>query len=380
MDFALTSEQTFIQETLRKFMERECPREKAHALDEENAFPRDLLPKIVEIGLCGLNVPEPLGGMGQDLIGTVVGMEEIASISPQLAALLAAVCLCGGQGLSRFGSTAQQQLLLPRIAKGELKVSFALEADLDGEPAGVRAQRKEDIYSLTGQVPHVAFACPGGADYLIAQTHSADGHEGVSLFLVPLGSPGLRVQATPAVGMRGIGLGEVRFDQVRLSPEAVLGGPGKFEQSRVEADYLDALDHLSGAALGLGIAQGAYAYTLNYARERSQFGQTLLEFEAVEHMLVDQAVQLQSARWLLYHACWLADQGKAFGLEAAMARLQAGALARQAGLQSIQVLGGYGYMAEYDSQRSMRDSLALFPGGESTELLKSRIGRQLHSL
>jgi alkylation response protein AidB-like acyl-CoA dehydrogenase len=180
------------------------------------------------------------------------------------------------------------------------------------------------------------------------------------------------------VGLRGTGLGELVFEQVQLSPEQVLGEAQQIGQGKAQAEYLTALNQISGAAIGLGIAQSAYLYSLNYARERSQFGQTLLQFEAVDHMLVDMAVGIKSTHWLLYHACWLADQGKPFALEAAMTRLQAGNLARQAGLQSVHILGGYGYMAEYDAQRSMRDALVLFPGSESAEILKTKIGKQLH--
>jgi alkylation response protein AidB-like acyl-CoA dehydrogenase len=224
------------------------------------------------------------------------------------------------------------------------------------------------------------FTNPGGVDVLLARADSTDEPGSVSLFLVPRDAPGLSVQATPGVGMRGSGLGQVVLDGVLLGPQQILGGAQCFGQAQAGLVYLAALDQLHGAALGLGIAQGAYAYALNYARERSQFGQTLLQFEAVEHMLVEQAVSLQSVRWLLYHACWLADLGKPFALEAAMARLQAGNLARQAGLQCVHILGGYGYMAEYDAQRSMRDALLILPGGESTEVLKTKIGKQLHSL
>jgi alkylation response protein AidB-like acyl-CoA dehydrogenase len=258
-----------------------------------------------------------------------------------------------------------------------MKFSFALEGELSRDVVQVISSGESHI--LTGHIPYVPFTDPGGVNYLLAQARTDIEPHDVSLFIVPLGAPGVHIQATPTLGMHGIGLGEIIFDQVQLSSEQVLGGPQCIGQGKAQAEYLVALDQISGAAIGLGIAQGAYAYILNYARERSQFGQTLIQFEAVEHMLVDQAINLQSTRWLLYHACWLADQDKSFSVEAAMARLQAGNVARQAGLQSVHILGGYGYMAEYDSQRLMRDALALFPGSESSELIKNKIGKQLHN-
>ncbi|HEY9151936.1 MAG TPA: acyl-CoA dehydrogenase family protein [Anaerolineales bacterium] len=378
MDFALSTDQVFIKDTLHRFLQRECPREKAHELDEQGTFPGELLARIAEIGFCGLNVPEAFDGSGQDLVGTAIGIEEIAAASPVLAMLFASVSLCGGRVISRFGSPAQQQEYLPQISRGKLKFSFGFEDELARD--GMQVSLNGESYILSGRASCVPFTNPALADYLFVQARNHEDQNNISLFIVPLDVSGLQIQAMPTVGMRGIGFGEIIFDQVQLNAEQVLGGPQCFGQATNQLEYLAALDQICGAAIGLGVAQGAYEYALDYARERSQFGQTLLQFEAVENMLVDEAVNLQSTRWLLYHACWLADQDKSFALEAAMARLQAGNLARQAGLQSVHILGGYGYMAEYDAQRSMRDALAIFPGGESSELLKTKIGKQLHSL
>ena len=378
MDFSLTSDQVFIRDTLRKLMQRECPRETVHALDEQGTFPKELLAKIAEIGFCGLNTPEEFGGFGLDLLGTVIAIEEIAVVSPALAALFATTSLFGGRVISQFGSPAQQQELLPQIAKGALKFSPAMPAEFALN--NIQVTSRSELHSLNGQADNVLFANLGGADYLLVQAASAEQTGNISLFLVPLDAPGLQIQVIPTLGMRGTGLGNVSFDQVQVSQDQVLGGQQFFGNGKAQSISLVALDQICGAAIGLGISQGAYAYALNYARERSQFGKVLLQFEAVEHMLVDLVINIQSARWQLFHACWLADQGKPFAMEAAVARMQAGSLARQAGLQCVHILGGYGYMAEYDAQRSMRDGLVLFQGSESVELLKTSIGKQIHSL
>ena len=376
MDFTLTADQVFIRDTLRKFMQRDCPREKAHELDEEKAgiFPKidTLLAKIAEIGFCGLNTPESFDGGGDDLLGTVVAIEEIAASAPVLAIWFASVCVNGGRVLSHFGSQRQQHELLPLVVQGDLKFSFAASAVSASGQESLQVEPLNGGYSLNGSTPQVLLTDPGGADYFLVQT------AGGMIFLIPRQTTGLSVKSTPSVGLRGAGLGEVLFAQVQVSSEQILGGAEQSNLDQVET--LTALDQISGAAIGLGIAAGAYQYTLQYARERSQFGQTLLQFEAIEHMLVDWAVSLQSARWLLYHACWLADQNKPFAVEAGMARLQTGSLARQAGLQSVHILGGYGYMAEYDAQRAMRDALVIFPGGLSPDLLKTRIGKKLYNL
>ncbi len=393
MDFTLTADQLFIRDTLRRFIQKECRRETVHALDEQfasgsaegAAHYAAWLAKLAEIGLCGLTVPEAFGG-GGDLQGAVLAIEELAAAAPVLALAYASISLNAGWALARFGSPAQQQELLPRAALGELKISLALQPDpfprgsIGAAGPGVRADWHSGGAALDGRAPYVLFAGAGGAHYLLVEAHSNGSPAGPTLFLAPADAPGLRFQAALAVGLRGAMPGEAVFEQVSLSAGQVLGGPQMAEQGAGQLESLAALDQLCGAALGLGMAQGAYLYTLQYARERSQFGQVLLTFEAVEHMLVEQAVQLQALRWLVYHAAWLADQGKPFGLEAAMARLQAGSLARQAGLQSVHILGGYGYMAEYDAQRAMRDALVIFPGGGAPDSLKTRIGNQLYSL
>lgn len=378
MDFSLSADQAYIQTTLRKLIQRECPRETAHELDEEGGFPASVLAKIAELGLCGLNTPEAFGGSGRDLVGTAMALEEIATASPALAMLFASVSIYGGCALAQFGSPAQQMAHLPQCAGAGPGFGLALADDL--ARGGARVTSNVNTLSLSGRAAGVPFASPARIGYLLAEARDDNDPNSVSIFIVPLDTPGLRVEATPTIGMRGLGLGEVFFDKVALEPEQVLGGPEYLGRGAKQRAYLAALDQLCGAAIGLGLTQGAQAYALGYARERSQFGQTLLQFEAVEHMLVDLAVEAQSARWLLYHACWLADQDKPFLAEAAMARLRLGSLARQAGLQSVRILGGYGYMAEYDAQRSMRDGLVLIPGGESAEVLKTRIGQLLHNL
>jgi alkylation response protein AidB-like acyl-CoA dehydrogenase len=376
MDFTLSAEQEAIKETVRRFMQRECPRENAHALDEQGAFPAELLLRIAGLGFCGLNVPETYDGGGLDMLGTAIVIEEIAALSPALAELYASVSLTGGWVLTRFGSLFQQREYLPQVAQGALKFTLACGDEL--AEGGLRADPSSEGFLLSGWAPFVSLA--QRADYMIVPARSGAEPNHLTLFLVPAHQPGVQLQPVQTVGERGLEAAQVSFEAVRLAPEQVLGGAEQAGKGQAQLETLTALERLAGAAIGLGLAQSAYIYSLNYARERSQFGQPILEFEAVEHMLVDLAAGVQSTRWLLYHACWLADQGKPFSLEATFARLQAGSLARQAGLHSVQLLGGYGYMAEYDAQRYLRDSLVLFSGSASSQLLKNSIGRYLHSL
>ncbi len=382
MDFSLTEEQVLIRSTLRKFIQRECGRETLHALDEDGRFPANLLGRLAEMGLCGFNTPEALQGSGPDLTGTLLVLEEIAAVSPGLAALYSCTSLFGGHMLARFAGPAHQQNLLPQIVQGQTLLVPAFSEDIAFTQNRVRAISQAGELVLSGRINNVLFACFPGIHYLIVPAEQLlapqDKSPDITIFLVRTDTPGLSLQPVPGVGLRGCGLGDVLLENVHLRADQILGGLPAIGQPQLQE--LQALQHICAAGLGLGLAQGAYSYALNYARERSQFGKSLLQFEAVENMLVDLAVGIQSARWLAYQACWLADQGKPFGLQAGMARLQAGSLARQAGLQCVHILGGYGYMAEYDAQRTMRDALVLFPGAEASDSLKTKIGRQLHSL
>lgn len=365
MDFSLTAEQQFLRETTRKFMARECPRDKAHALDAQGTFAAELLAKIADLGFCGLNAPEAFGGSGQDLLGAALVVEEIAALSPTLAGLFASATFCGGQVISRLGSPAQQAALLPEIAAGALVVGFAPDA------AGVTADGHAGAFRLNGRTPPLPYA--QRAHVLLIHARSGADPDQSHLFLIPLNTPGVRLLPQEMVGSRGNGAAGVLFEEAALGSDDLLGGAEQMGRGAEQATYATAVAHLAAAAVGLGLAQGAFDYTRAYAAERQQFGQPIGQFPAIRDMLVDLAVDLHACRWLLYHACWLADHDKAFAGEAAIACLQTVALARQAGLQSVHILGGYGYMAEYDAQRSLRDALTPLAGGEASALMKQTI-------
>lgn len=370
MDFSLTAEQQFLRETTRKFMARECPRDRAHALDAQGTFAAELLAKIADLGFCGLNTPEAFGGSGQDLLlGAALVVEEIAALSPTLAGLFASATFCGGQVISRLGSPAQQAALLPEIAAGALVVSFAPDA------AGVTADGHAGAFRLNGRTPPLPYA--QRAHSLLIHAHSGADPDQSHLFLIPLNTPGVRLLPQEMVGSRGSGAAGVLFEEAALGSDDLLGGAAQLGRGAEQATYATAVAHLASAAVGLGLAQGAFDYTRAYAAERQQFGQPIGLFPAIRDMLVDLAVDLHACRWLLYHACWLADHDKVFAGEAAMACLQTVALARQAGLQSVHILGGYGYMAEYDAQRYLRDALTPLAGGEASALMKQTIGQHM---
>ena len=368
MDFQFTDEQRAIQETIRDFMAKECPREVARDLDARQVFPSELLDKIAALGFCGLNTPEEFGGGGENLLGSIIALEEMATICPTLASAFASVVLRGGCALSKLGSADQKKNFLPKLAQGKTRFTFAI-----GEPSEcIEAIASQDDFVLNGERRFVPLS--DQTDYILTRAQSK---QGTSFFIMNAKAAGLRAKRIDQVGFRGAHLCQVFFGSVRVARADILGGEAFLNRGAEQMRTLSELQKIETAALCLGIAQGAYDYAANYARERVQFGKPLAEFEAIQHMLVDIAIDLRASRLLLYQAGALADQGAPCALDASIAHLHAVESARQAALQCLHILGGYGYMMEYDAQRYVRDALALLEGCESTAILKNSIGALL---
>jgi len=379
--FGLTEEQQLIRDTVREFMAGECPREKARELDEQGAFPGELLQKVAGLGFCSLTVPQEFDGAGPNLLGAAIVVEEIARTCPTLAAAFASTTFRGGQVLSSLGSSAQKKDLLPQLAAGSLLFSYALS-----EPRGKTSRAEAptcavmegDVFVLTGTKTFVRLA--EEADHLLtlARTGSdAEADSVASVFLVPASDRGVRSQAIESLGHRGAGISTVTFEGVRLGTDRILGGCDQLHRGAEQVRLLAALDQLAVSAEAVGLAHGAYAYAAEYAAERVQFSRPITEFEAIQHKFVEMAIAIRSTRLLLYEACWRADMGVSFQLEAGMASLRATSLARRVALESLHILGGQGYMLESDAQRYLRDSLVLFSGGEGSGWLKSSVGALL---
>ena len=380
MNFHLTDEQEFIQATIRKFIANECPRDVARELDAGRLFPGELLQELAGLGFCGLTVPEEYGGAGRNLLGAIMVIDELATICPTLAGAFAGIALRGGHVISALGSEKQRRDLLPAVADGSILFSYALgdAADRAADDPHPTTTRHEGTFYLSGTRTHVALADQADCLLTLARTDEDAGPEhGSTIFIVDTSLPGIQLTEIEQVGFQGIGLYRVAFDEVSVPAEAILGGVDRLNRGWEQARQIRAVQHIETAAYGLGIARGAYDYASDYAGERVQFGQPIAQFEAIQHMLVDVATEIRATRLLLYQAGWLADQGRPFGLEAAMAGVRATELARKAALQGLHILGGYGYTTEYDAQRYVRDSLALLDGAETSELLKNRIGELL---
>ncbi len=377
MDFQLSEEQKAAQNTVRKFIARECTREAARELDDREEFPEKLLKTLADMGACGLTVSEEYEGVGIDTLAAVITVEEVAAINPALAGAFIGTAFCGGKNISVLGNEEQKKKYLPGIAEGTVLFTYGITEPDSGYTStpsiNTTAVLNSDDFNLNGTKSFVRMADQADFILTLACTNE-DNRKDWSFFIVDMKSPGISINRTQTVGFKSLSLGEVIFENVCVPKDNLLGGFDKLNRGLDQYMKIMESEHLEIAACSLGIAQGAYEYARNYSKERVQFGKPIVNFEAIRNMLVDMAIGIQASRLLTYQASWLADHDESCLLEAAMARTYSTDTARKVCLQCLQIFGGYGYAMEYDVQRYVRDSMVLLGGGKTMEVLKKTMG------
>ena len=377
MDFELAEEQQMVRETTRAFVEREV-KPVAQRLDREAIYPSELVKRLSELGLMGILVPQEFGGSGMDLLSCVVAMEEISKAWASLAVAMSVQNSLVCAPIARFGSAAQKKKYLPSLARGERLGCYALTEPGSGSDAGsiqTRAKRVDDDFVLNG---NKIFATNGNrADLAIvyAVTDPARGKKGISAFIVEKNSPGFVVgKLEDKLGLRSSDTASLLFEDCPVPGENLLGTEGE--------GFTIALATLDGGRIGiaaqaLGIAQGCLEESVAYAQQRRQFGRAIAEFEAIQWMLADMATEIDAARLLTYRAAWLAEQGRTFTKEAAMAKLFASEAANRAAYKAIQIFGGYGYTKEFAVERFFRDARITTIYEGTSEIQRLVIARRL---
>jgi butyryl-CoA dehydrogenase len=377
MDFELAEEQQMVRETTRAFVEREV-KPVAQRLDREAIYPSELVKRLGELGLMGILVPQEFGGSGMDLLSCVVAMEEISKAWASLAVAMSVQNSLVCAPIARFGSAAQKKKYLPSLAGGERLGCYALTEPGSGSDAGsiqTRAKRVDDDFVLNG---NKIFATNGNrADLAIvyAVTDPARGKKGISAFIVEKNSPGFVVgKLEDKLGLRSSDTASLLFEDCPVPGENLLGTEGE--------GFTIALATLDGGRIGiaaqaLGIAQGCLEESVAYAQQRRQFGRAIAEFEAIQWMLADMATEIDAARLLTYRAAWLAEQGRTFTKEAAMAKLFASEAANRAAYKAIQIFGGYGYTKEFAVERFFRDARITTIYEGTSEIQRLVIARRL---
>jgi butyryl-CoA dehydrogenase len=377
MDFELAEEQQMVRETTRAFVEREV-KPVASRLDREAIYPSELVKRLSELGLMGILVPQEFGGAGMDLLSCVVAIEEISKAWASLAVAMSVQNSLVCAPIARFGSAAQKKKYLPSLARGERLGCYALTEPGSGSDAGsiqTRAKRVGDDFVLTGNKIFTTNGNRADLAIVYAVTDPAKGKKGISAFIVEKNSPGFIVgKLEDKLGLRSSDTASLLFEDCRVPGENLLGTEGE--------GFTIALATLDGGRIGiaaqaLGIAQGCLEESVAYAQQRRQFGRAIAEFEAIQWMLADMATEIDAARLLTYRAAWLAEQGRTFTKEAAMAKLFASEAANRAAYKAIQIFGGYGYTKEFAVERFFRDARITTIYEGTSEIQRLVIARRL---
>ncbi|MBD0328847.1 MAG: acyl-CoA dehydrogenase family protein [Thermoleophilia bacterium] len=354
----LTEEQREIRELVRTLArERIAPR--AAEIDKTAEFPWDVVDLCRDHGLFGIMYDEEYGGLGASALMTLVAIEEISKVCAT-SGLIVGVQELGSLGLKLAGTEEQKRRFLPLLASGEWLCAYALtEPGSGSDSAAMRseARREGDEYVLNGSKRFITNAGVAKLYTVFAKTDPTAGHSGISAFLVEADAPGFQVgRIEPKMGIKGSTTGELFFDDCRIPAENRLGDEG--EGFRIAMRILDRSRPGIGAQ-GLGIAQGATDYALEYAKARETMGRPIAEHQLVAGMLADMETKCEAARGLLYKCGQLIDDG-ADGAEltkvSAMTKLYCTDVAMEVTTDAVQVLGGYGYMQEYPVERMMRDA------------------------
>lgn len=378
MDLRPTSEQGILRRTVREFAEAEIG---PHVMewDEAEAFPHTLVTKMAALGLMGIQFPEALGGSGMSAIEYCICIEELARVCPSVSLSVAAHNGLCTSHIHMFGNDAQRQQYVVPLIRGDYLGAWGLtESGAGSDAAAMRTSARRDgtDWVINGSKQFITHGSVGGAIVVMTVTDRTKGHRGISAFVMPRGTKGLRAgKKEHKLGMRASDTSEVLFEDCRLPADAMVG-----EEGQGFINTLQVLDagRIGIAALAVGLAQGAYEAALRYAKERRQFGQPIASFQAIQWKLADMATRIEAARLLTYRAAWLKDQGVVrTGRESSMAKLYSSEIAVRAAEESVQIHGGYGFTKDYPAEKFFRDVKLCTIGEGTSEIQRLVIARQL---
>ena len=376
MKIYFNEEHILLRDMVREFAVNEI---RPHAQNvDKGQFPTESIKKMSELGLMGIPWDEKYGGNGMDTIALVIAIEELGKECASTAATMMAHTSLGTTPIAVFGTDEQKAKYLPDLCSGKMLGAFGLTEPNAGSDAGntqTRAVKKGDGYVINGQKAFCTNA--GYAGTIIITALVDDGTEGnqIGAFIVEKGTEGLRIgEPEHKMGWKGSDTRSVYFEDMYIPKENVLGNPSKgFKQ------FLRTLTggRITIGALALGTAQGAYERALKYSCEREAFGKQINKFQAISFKLADMATSIEASKHLVYNAAYLKDEGEDIIKEAAMAKLFSSEMCMRVTTEAIQVLGGYGYIKEYDVERFFRDSKILEIGEGTSEVQRIIISREI---
>ena len=376
MDPRPTDEQRLLRQTVREFAEAEMA---PHTMewDEAQRFPIELLPKLSDLGLMGIQVPERYGGAAMAAVDYCICVEELARVDPAIALSVAAHNGLATAHIQMFGSEAQRERYLTPLAQGRHLGAWCLTEPQAGSDAGAlrtTADRDAGGWRISGAKIFTTHGSLADTFVVMAVTDPTRGPHGISAFILERGTPGLVAgRKENKLGMRASDTTELFLEACPVPDDQLLGavGEGFVEALRV----LDA-GRIGIAALAVGLAQGAFEAARRYATEREQFGQPIAAFQAIQFKLADMATRIEAARLLTYRAAYLKDQDRVTTRESAMAKLFASETAVRVADEAVQIHGGYGFVKDYPAEKFFRDVKLTTIGEGTSEIQRLVIARQ----
>ena len=390
MDFSLTDHQELIRDTVRQFMEMEV-RPLVKDLEREEKFPLDLLKKIAALGCCGMLTPEDWGGPGLDTVSYVLMIEEVARVYTAMSTALGVTNSAVQMPLLQFGTDAQKQKYLKRLASGEILGSFSLtEAAAGSDAAGIQTtavrcdcrpglaaagEGSTFSYRLNGAKTWVTNGSVASLYIIFAKTDPQAGGKGITAFLVEPTFPGFKVgRHEDKMGQRSSPSVEILLNDCEVPAANRLGEEG--QGLKIALSALDG-GRIGIAAQAVGLAQGALDESIKYAKQRRAFGKSISEFQAIQWMIADMQTEVEAARNLTYYAAWLKDSGKAMGSAASKAKLYASEMANRVCYKAVQIHGSVGYSRETSVERMYRDARVIPIYEGTSEVQRMIIARDL---
>lgn len=380
MDFSFSKEQQTLRKEIIRFAQNEL-NDLIGERDRQQIFPHELWLKCGQMGFQGLPVPEEYGGSGVDALTTAIGLEALG-YGCHDSGLVFAICahlLACVIPIWKFGNEDQKEHYLPRLCNGTMIAvnamtepgsgsdAFSLKTSAVPEGNGFRINGTK-TFSSNGPVADLAL--------VFAMTDPQKGyHGGVTAFLVEEGIPGFRNgQKFEKMGLRTSPIGELVFEDVYVPAEAIIGGVGG--GANMFTHSMD-WERICLFASHVGTMERLLEKSINYARTRTQFGQSIGKFQAISHKIADMKIRLEAARWLIYRAAWGLDRVRSVSLDASIAKVFVSEALVKTALDSVQIFGGYGYMAEYDVERALRDAVGSTLYSGTSEIQRNIIARWL---
>jgi alkylation response protein AidB-like acyl-CoA dehydrogenase len=377
VDFELTDEQQDLRKTVRDFAQREIA-PNVMKWDEESHFPLETIKELGQLGMLGTIFPTEYGGAGMGYIEYVIAIEELSRVDGSVGIIVAAHTSLASNHIFLAGNEEQRKKYIPKLASGEFIGAWGLTEPGSGSDAGgarCTAVRRGNKWVLNGTKTFITNGHYADVMVVIAVTDKTAHTHGLSAFVVDKGTKGFRAgKKENKLGLRASDTSEMIFEDCEIPAANLLGKEGD--------GFIDAMRVLDGgrisiAALGLGMAQGAYESALNYSKQRKQFGKAISEFQAIQWKLADMSVEIDAARLLTMRAAWMKDSGMKTTLESSMAKLYTSEVAVRAANEAVQIHGGYGFIKDYPAEKFYRDVKLCTIGEGTSEIQRLVIARQI---